>query len=231
VSAPAPADSLPEPAPGSARYFVLLYCPRPRRRALATLLAVTDELDAGRARGMDHAVAHLRLEWWRAELQRFAGGTPQHPWLSAWLHERPQDRSLALEQLTEAAAIDLAGARLAAGSEPRLYAVLFVLAAQLLSDAAPSGQLEQRLQALGCYAATLERGASARPPLPPERRAQPALTALLVWVALAERAAARGPRAAGRFDMLADNLHAWRAARRAQRGRFARRQERNGESR
>jgi len=220
VSAPAARDSLPEAAPGSTRYFVLLYCPRQHRQPLATLLAVADEIDSGRARGMDHAVAHVRLDWWRAELQRFARGTPEHPWLSAWLRAQPHDHSLGLEPLTEAAAMDLAGARLAARSDHYLAGALFVLGAKLLGIEIASPQLEQRLRALGHYVATLEHERQAAAPELPEAPVQPPLTPLLVWAALAERQALRRPRRAGRFDMLADNFIAWRAARRAQRGRF-----------
>ncbi len=211
---------LPEAAPGSIRYFVLLYCPSHRRHALATLLALADEIDVGRARGMDHSVAHVRLDWWREELQRFGRGAPVHPWLRAWLREQPQDHSLALERLTEASAIDLASIRLAARDEHCFAAALFVLAAELLGLDATRPALEQQLRALGRYRAALEHEASETAPGPPDPAAQPRLTPLLVWVALVERNAARRPRAAGRFDMLADNLTAWRAARRAQRGRF-----------
>ena len=221
VSAPAARDSLPDAAPGSTRYFVLLYCPSPYRQPLATLIAVADEIDCGRARSMDHAVAHVRLDWWRAELQRFALGAPEHPWLSAWLREQPQDRSLGLERLAEAAAIDLASARLAARTDHCLASALFVLGAKLLGIETPAPQLEQQLRALGRYVASLEHEVSAAAPVLPDAPVQPRLTPLLVWAALAERKAARRPRAAGRFDMLADNFIAWRAARRAQRGRFA----------
>jgi len=180
---------------------------------------------------MDHGVAHLRLDWWRAELQRFARGTPEHPWLSAWLRERPQDQHLGLESLTEAAAIDLAGARLAARTDHCLASALFVLGAKLLGMETLTPQLEQQLRALGHFVATLEHGASAAAPVLPDAPAQPRLTSLLVWAALAERKAARRPRAAGRFDMLADNFIAWRAARRAQRGRFGLNRAMNGEPR
>lgn len=235
LSAGASAEALPEPVPGSTRYFVLLYCERPRRRALATLLAVADEIDAGRARGMDHALAHVRLDWWREELQRFERGSPQHPWLSAWLRERPQDRSLELSSLSEAAAIDLAGSRLAGRSEHRLACALFVLAARLLAAGsaaldAPPGQLEPQLQALGRYLAALEHEGGSAPAPALDPLLQPRLTPLLVWIALAERAAARRPRGRAGFDMLADNLTAWRAARRARRGRFAPSRVRAGEA-
>lgn len=220
MSAPAAADSLPEAAPGSTRYFVLLYCPSHRRLALATLLALADEIGAGLARRMEHSLAHVRLDWWRQELLRFARASPEHPWLSAWLRERPQDRALRLPLLTEAATLDLAEARLAAERQWRLGGALFVLGAQLLGIEAGAPPLEQQLRALGSYVAALEQQAQGPTPAAPQAAAQPRLRPLLVWVALAERKAQHPPRAAGRFDMLADNFIAWRAARRAQRGRF-----------
>ena len=46
---------------------------------------------------------------------------------------------------------------------------------------------------------------------------------------LAARKAARGPHAAGKLDLLADNLIAWRAARSAQRGCFRIQQTQRGD--
>jgi hypothetical protein len=90
----------------------LLYTPSGRRRQLTALLAIADELGTGLERSLDHAVAHLRLQWWDEELLRFQQGSPRHPWLMAWTQEQPQP--LDLRPLVQAATLDLATQRLAA---------------------------------------------------------------------------------------------------------------------
>ena len=78
-----PAQHPPGPVPGSARSFALLYCPQRQRREFGLLLALESELGAGLARGLDHALAHARLDWWREEAARHAQGAARHPWLRA----------------------------------------------------------------------------------------------------------------------------------------------------
>src|SRR5579862_7871234 len=95
------------PAPGSHRYFTLLYAPASRREELNTLLAVADEIGAP-SHAADHTVAHVRLEWWRREADRFAGGEPEHPWLRALLMHHPSTARPNLRSLVDAAAVDLA---------------------------------------------------------------------------------------------------------------------------
>jgi hypothetical protein len=233
-SAVATAQALPAPAPGSTRYFVLLYCPRARRLALATLLSVADEIGAGLRHQTDHAVAHARLEWWRQEAQRFARGAPEHPWLSGWLRADPADRALELGSLTDAAAIDLAQAHLGGRSEWQLYGALFVLAARLLAGSVLADQHQQGLRELGQYVARREHAAPAlatRPALQLvlQPALQPQIVPLLVWSALAERQAQRRERAQSHgvaaaqprpLEVIAANLSAWKAARQALRGRF-----------
>jgi hypothetical protein len=205
------ATSLPPIAPGSTRYFVQLYCPAARRDALATLLAVADEIGAGLSRQIDHSVAHARLEWWRQETQRFGRAAPAHPWLRAWLRASPADCSLELEALTDAAAIDLANQRLGDCPASELTGALFTLAARLLAEGALTHESEPSLRALGQYTAELESAAfnsaasdaptatpaatlktSARSSAPQVNPAlQPPIVPLLVWAALAERKAVR----------------------------------------
>ncbi|HTT04360.1 MAG TPA: hypothetical protein VMF64_03660 [Steroidobacteraceae bacterium] len=199
AAAPATATSLP-PAPpaGTARFFVLLYTPAPRRMALAALLAIADELAAGLNRGLDHGVAHLRLQWWEDELLRFQQRTPRHPWLIGWLRELndPVD----LRPLAQAATIDLATQRLAARQELQLYGALFVSAAQLLGvPVPPADELDSIGRAVGTFEACAAGQSWASAQVPEvlqgleqrQRRApliappwQPALAPLLLWLAL-----------------------------------------------
>lgn len=234
----------PAPAPGSARYFVLLYTPTPRRAALQTLLALVDELGVGLERGLDHGVAHLRLQWWEEELLRFQQGQPRHPWLIGWLQtlHAPAD----LRPLAQAAGIDLATQRLAARRSLQLYAALFVSAAQLLGvPETPASELEPLGRAVGTLEACGAGQSWALTQLPEllqslaERQHrsplvapawQPALAPLLLWLALGvhrrrrqpeDKSATMAPPAPPRrFDQLADNFIAWRYARRAVRRRF-----------
>jgi hypothetical protein len=150
------------PAEGSPRHFALLYSPASARAKLATLLALAHEFDAGRS--LDHALAHLRLEWWHGEAERYARGEPQHPWLRALLTQDPE-RRLNLQRLVEAAAVDLATETLSSQPAVATARTLFELAETALRAPAdahpPSPQQQCALGDLGERAGELERFASA----------------------------------------------------------------------
>ncbi|HEX4023582.1 MAG TPA: hypothetical protein VHX52_02595 [Steroidobacteraceae bacterium] len=234
---------VPEPAPGSVRFFTLLYAAPERRGALRTLLALADEIGAGLGRRLDHGVAHVRLDWWQQEAQRLAAGHPAHPWLIA--RQREPASALDLTPLIDAAAIDLASERLAGSASRQLPQALFVQAARVLTAGTPAAALadqqEAMIGALGRAVDALERppgdssdrpqeaGALQAGPSRLEPSLQRALAPLLVWAALAARQARRRERRVAKksstitgsmFDGLIDNLVAWHAARAAQRGRF-----------
>lgn len=213
------------PAPGSVRYFTLLYAPATLREELNTLLALADEIGSAPADSADHTVAHVRLEWWRREAERFARGAPEHPWLRALLSRHPATRLLNLQSLVDAAAIDLATHTLKSQQPQALQRALFVLVADALCGQALTPELQQAIGELGAGVRELESGANGEPARAPLRDSlrkidaslQPALAPLLVWLALvAERPHRRLPL----LDGVADNLIAWKAARRAARGRF-----------
>lgn len=65
--------------PGSARYFAWLYTPAERREAVAALFTLEHEIASSARPGIDHAVAHARLDWWEDEASRLAAGRPAHP--------------------------------------------------------------------------------------------------------------------------------------------------------
>jgi hypothetical protein len=248
---PPPSPALPPaPTPGSPCYFALLYSPASARSTLTTLLALADEISAGAGHGLDHSVAHLRLDWWRAEAERYARGEPQHPWLRARPLRDSAGNPLQLQWLVEAAAMDLASETLGAQPGAAVQGALFELAAMMLraiGPAAPEASLRRTLRELGERTGELERFGSGQ--LPPtaaavaasalpatlealrgqltaiSRPPQPQLAPLLVWAALAARHAERRARRAHRksssaLDAFADNIVAWNAARRAARGRF-----------
>jgi phytoene synthase len=61
------------------RTLAWLYASATQRAALAALCALEDEIAASLRPGLDHEVAHTRLEWWREECARTAQGRPTHP--------------------------------------------------------------------------------------------------------------------------------------------------------
>lgn len=73
------------PDPHSPRYFALLYSPEPQRRTLEALFGIEREIAESLRPGIDHHVAHSRLQWWREECERTAAGKPVHPLTRALL--------------------------------------------------------------------------------------------------------------------------------------------------
>src|SRR5882724_9841604 len=67
------------PEAHSARYFALLYSPAPQRLVLDALFGIEREIFESLRPGLDHHVAHSRLQWWREECERAAVGRPVHP--------------------------------------------------------------------------------------------------------------------------------------------------------
>jgi phytoene synthase len=110
-----------------ARYLALLYSPASQRLALDALFGIERELSDSLRRGLDHHVAHSRLQWWREESERAADGRPVHPLTRALVdavggsatsatEAGAQSRTRSLPQLAglsgfvDAAVWDLAGA-------------------------------------------------------------------------------------------------------------------------
>ena len=101
------------PAPSATRALAWLYAPGIQQPLLAALLGLEEEIDASLKPGLDHQVAHLRLEWWRAECERTAQGAPGHPLtraLAAALAGRDPALLGGLTGLVDAAVWDLAAA-------------------------------------------------------------------------------------------------------------------------
>lgn len=68
-----------EPEWPRSRYLAWLYSPAPQRRLLQSLFGIEREIAASLRPGLDHNVAHSRLQWWREECERCAAGHPIHP--------------------------------------------------------------------------------------------------------------------------------------------------------
>jgi phytoene synthase len=68
-----------QPELSATRRLAWLYSSAPQRRAMAGLSALEREIGASLRPGLDHQLAHARLEWWREECARSAHGHPTHP--------------------------------------------------------------------------------------------------------------------------------------------------------
>jgi 15-cis-phytoene synthase len=68
-----------KPEAHTPRFFAWLYSTPSQQPALAALCAIEREIGASLRPGIDHPVAHARLEWWREECGRCAAGNPVHP--------------------------------------------------------------------------------------------------------------------------------------------------------
>jgi 15-cis-phytoene synthase len=126
---------------GSLRYFSLLYAPDDKRDQLCALYVVEAEIRES-ALSANHDVAHTRLQWWRAEIDRLVNGSPQHP-ATRLLNETPGDRARfgKLHEVAAAADMDLARMTYSNMQELRAYcsrsggAIQELLAAQLVAPA------------------------------------------------------------------------------------------------
>lgn len=137
-------------APATPRAYALLFTVPERREALTALYALDAEIAA--ATSLEHTVAHTKLGWWRAEVDRLRGGRPEHP-ISRALHAAAgaaPDYALLHERL---AAADLQLASFVPGTDAELdayayrtHGALQQLAAQVLAGAR-SGVLD----ALGAH--------------------------------------------------------------------------------
>jgi phytoene synthase len=66
-------------ASGSSFYYAFHFLPPPRRRAITALYAFCREVDDVVDEVHDESVAQAKLAWWRQEIDRAYGASPQHP--------------------------------------------------------------------------------------------------------------------------------------------------------
>jgi 15-cis-phytoene synthase len=161
-------------AASPARYFAALYAPPAHADYVAHLLALEYEMSAATRPGVDHAVAHARLEWWQGEAARTAAGAPVHPLTRAIQSEHAAAGMppLDVRPWAETLAWDLAGAPLASGSELQKYvsawrSAVFAPLGQRLRVASETGTLDialigdavRELELLGLLTSDPELGA------------------------------------------------------------------------
>ena len=125
--------------PGSMRYFSLLYAPQNKREQLLALYVIDAEIRES-AQSANHDVAHTRLQWWRAEIDRLVNGSPQHP-ATRLLNDSLSERTAfaKLHETIVAADMDLARMTYSNMGELRAYssrsggAIQELMAAQLVA--------------------------------------------------------------------------------------------------
>ncbi len=78
-------DPVAPPPAGSMPWHAWLYTPPAARPLVAAAFALQAELRPIADARVDHGVAHLKLQWWREEIQRLEQGQPRHPLTQAAL--------------------------------------------------------------------------------------------------------------------------------------------------
>ena len=125
------------------RYLAWLYSPEAQQPVLAKLCEIESEIASSLRPGIDHHVAHARLQWWQEECERCAQGRPVHPLTRELVkaYGAPaagQPSPLAgLSGFVDTAVWDLAGATFETRKELTAYCERW--AAAMFEVAAPSG--------------------------------------------------------------------------------------------
>ena len=119
--------------PGSMRYFALLYAAPEQRDALTALMVIDSEIRA--SVDSAHEVAHTRMQWWRAELDRLTNRNAQHPAAQLLQTALPEADFSPLHELLVAADMDLARMTYNTASELDAYLVRSSAALHFAADA------------------------------------------------------------------------------------------------
>ena len=103
----------------SARWFAALYATGPLRPLLESLTGIESEIHEVLRPGLEHSVAHVRMQWWQEECERAATGSGVHPLTRALLAALPAGAApgVDLKGLLDTATWDLASATFAARKE------------------------------------------------------------------------------------------------------------------
>jgi 15-cis-phytoene synthase len=109
---------------GSPRYWSWLFAAPPMRDPLLGIYALLAEWRALLDPAIELAAAHLKLAWWREEIERLGRGAPVHP-ISRYIASLPRAGEVdftPLEMTLEAAARQIGGAPLERGAELEAHA-------------------------------------------------------------------------------------------------------------
>lgn len=130
--------------PGSLREFAVTYAPSSARPLLHALYAFEAEI-GDTVRASQHEVAHTRMQWWRAEVDRLVAGHAEHPVTRALepLRAVPGADVSLLHEVLVAADIELA--RLTFGSQRQREAYCYRAAGSLQTLAAAASAAPRAL--------------------------------------------------------------------------------------
>lgn len=97
-------------ASGSSFYYAFLFLPKDRRAAITAFYAFCREVDDVVDEVTDPGVAHTKLAWWQAEVDKAFAGSPSHPVMKALMPLAPAYRIEArhLQAVIEGCQMDLA---------------------------------------------------------------------------------------------------------------------------
>lgn len=144
---------------GSMRYYAWLYTPETHRDVMAALFLIEAELhDTARA---PHEVAHIRLQWWREEIDCLINGKARHPATQVLQAAALPDADFkVLHEVALSAAQELAHATYETDADLNQYlrgglGGLFILAAQHLT-LAPGAHLVDAAAQLGAFIRQVE---------------------------------------------------------------------------
>jgi len=116
------------PPAGSPRWYAWLFTPQRARGIVALLFALETEWRSIVARSTDHGVAHLKLHWWREEIQRLAADKPRHPLTQALTTAAPDAGDLCVALAEFLTSIELELAEVAIDDESQLERFLALAA-------------------------------------------------------------------------------------------------------
>jgi phytoene synthase len=112
-----------KPELSSIRSLAVLYSPDSERSVLEALVGIEAEIAESLRPGVDHHVAHTRLQWWREECERCAEGRAVHPLTRALLdaYGLPGGQLAGLTGFVDTAVWDLASATFETRREVTAY--------------------------------------------------------------------------------------------------------------
>ncbi len=110
-------------ASGSSFYYSFVFLPPETRRAITAFYALCRELDDVVDECHERQVAEAKLDWWRAEIARFAAGVPEHPATRALFDTQPGRNAPAalLLEIIDGMAMDLVHLRYSDFKSLNLY--------------------------------------------------------------------------------------------------------------
>jgi phytoene/squalene synthetase len=163
VGAPGPGD-----APNTlstARYLAWLYSPAPQQHVFAVLCEIENEIAGSLRPGIDHQVAHARLQWWSEECERCVQGRPAHPLTRELVKTSGTPSRLAeIKGFVDTAVWDLASATFETRKELTAYCERWGAAMFETAAALPAGDNDHATRAADAGAGRPNATAVARGP-------------------------------------------------------------------